>query len=129
MGDVGDLSDADRDAAMAYMSRHFVALMCECEVIDDKGNKQRGVDVFSGFLLNLDGHGFWVTAGHCFKDHLDAKIEAGTVNVIGGSFLDHFGHEPKFVEGVPYTYELWVTASISKILRAVWTSQLSNWIH
>jgi hypothetical protein len=106
MDEVNELSKPDQDAAIAYMSRHFVALMCECEVTDDKGNKQRGVDVFSGFLLNLHGHGFWVTAGHCFKDNLDAKLQAGRLRVIGGSFLDHFGHEPKFVGGVPYTYEL-----------------------
>lgn len=59
MDEIEGLSDADRDASIAYMSRHFVALLCECEVTDDNGNKKRGVDVFSGFLLDLHGHRFF----------------------------------------------------------------------
>ena len=96
----------DNSEAMGFMSRHFVALLCECELTEADGTKKRGVNVFSGFLLQLHGHGFWVTAGHCLKDELDEPLKAGTLKILGGSYLDHFGHEPKFVDGVPYTYEM-----------------------
>ena len=63
---------------VAFMSRHFVALTCDYETIKRDGSiDRRGTSVYSGFLLQLHGATFWVTAGHCLKDELDAGMATG----------------------------------------------------
>lgn len=95
----------DHDAAMAYMSQYFVALMCKCDFARPGGKFVSGYKFFSGFLLELHGMGFWVTAGHCLKDELDTPISEGKLKVKGGRFLDHFGHQVLHDGGIPFTYE------------------------
>jgi hypothetical protein len=97
----------DQTSAMAFMSQHFVALMCDYETHNADGTwtKQEPA-AFSGFLLELHGIGFWVTAGHCLKDELDKPLRRGQIRITGGAFLDHFGHEAVFEQGVPFTYEV-----------------------
>lgn len=93
--------------AVAFMSRHFVALTCEYEIYQKDGTvKDRGTLVYSGFLLELHGFQFWVTAGHCIKDELHAGLSSGQMRIVGGSFMDCFGFEANHKQSIPYTYEL-----------------------
>lgn len=92
---------------VAFMSRHFIALICDYETITSDGAVQTsGTAVYSGFLLDLHGVSFWVTAGHCLKDELDASIAAGKLRITGGSFMDYFGHEATHMHSIPFRYEL-----------------------
>lgn len=91
---------------VAEMSRHFVALTCEYETLNRDGTVYgRGTSVYSGFLLELHGAVFWVTAGHCLKDELDANLASGQLRITGGGFMDYFGHEAKYMHSIPYRYE------------------------
>ena len=91
---------------VAFMSRHFVALTCDYETVRRDGSvERRGTSVYSGFLLELHGLIFWVTAGHCLKNELDAGIASRQLHITGGSFMDCFGHEAKFLHSIPYRYE------------------------
>lgn len=92
--------------AISFMSRHFVALACEYESVASDGSVfHQGTTVFSGFLMELHGRVFWVTAGHCLKDELDANIGKGILRITGGGFIDYFGHEATHEHIVPFTYE------------------------
>jgi hypothetical protein len=96
----------NQKSAVSFMSRHFVALACEYETINRDGSIHgRGTAVYSGFLMQIYGRTFWVTAGHCLKDELDTNIDKGTLRVTGGGFLDYFGHEAAHRHIVPFTYE------------------------
>jgi hypothetical protein len=98
-------SDTNK-SAVAYMSRHFVALACDYESLNDDGSVfHRGTLVVSGFLIELYGRVFWGTAGHCLKDELDKRIDEGQIRVVGGGFMDYFGHEATHFHMVPFTYE------------------------
>lgn len=102
----GEMENAPQERLVAFMSRHFVALVCEYETINQDGSiHERGTTVYSGFLMQIYGRTFWVTAGHCLKDELDRNIDKGTLRVIGGGFLDYFGHEATHRHIVPFTYE------------------------
>ena len=91
---------------VAFMSRHFIALTCDYETVKWDGSvERRGVSVYSGFLLELHGVMFWVTAGHCIKHELDAGIASGQLRITSGSFMDCFGHEATFPHSIPYRYE------------------------
>jgi hypothetical protein len=93
-------------SAVAFMSRHFVALACEYESVNRDGSVHaRGTAVYSGFVMRIYGHTFWVTAGHCLKEELDENIDKGTLRITGGGFMDFFGHEATHHHRVPYTYE------------------------
>ena len=65
-------------SAVAFMSRHFVALACEYESVNLDGSiHARGTAVYSGFLMQIYGRMLWVTAGHCLKEELDENIDKG----------------------------------------------------
>ena len=92
--------------AVAFMSRHFIAMSCDYEVLGPDGTVlEKKVAVFSGFFLELHGIFFWVTAGHCLKDGLDEPLATGIARIIEGSFLDAFGHEATHFHSIPYRYE------------------------
>ena len=91
---------------VAFMSRHFVALACDYETVKRDGSvERRGTSVYSGFLLELHGAMFWVTAGHCLKHELDAGVASGQLRITGGGFMDYFGHEAMFRHSIPYRYQ------------------------
>jgi hypothetical protein len=99
-----DISGAD---LVAYMGRHLVALTCRYELLNEDGTvRDRGVAVYSGFVLDLEGMIFWVTAGHCLKDDLDANISSGKIRITGGSFMDGFGYQATHFQPIPYRYEI-----------------------
>ena len=89
--------------AVAFMSRHLVALQVDCEY-DDGETQRRGSEVFSGFILDLHGRRYWTTAGHCLRD-VDAEIGKGHLRVHGGGFADFFGPGLPNRHLVPFTYE------------------------
>ena len=90
--------------AVAFMSRHFLALSCQYDLHKADGTTDRYVPVFSGFLLEVHGVYFWVTAGHCLKE-LDALLASDRVQVCGGGFMDYFGYEAVHKHSVPFQYE------------------------
>lgn len=104
-----DQSEVDRDSAkeiVGFLGRHLVVLACDFEVLKPDGSiSHRDVAVYCGFLLELHDYLFWVTAGHCLKDDLDARIFDGSVRVVGGGFMDYFGHEASHWHLVPFIYE------------------------
>lgn len=89
---------------VAFLSRHFVALTCQYEATDAKGIKSHHSLVYSGFLLEVRGYTFWVTAGHCLKE-LDELLAAKGVRVHGGSFVDWFACGAVHKSPVPFQYE------------------------
>lgn len=91
---------------VSFMSRHFVALACEYETINTDGTIHgRDAAVYSGFLIEIYGQMFWVTAGHCLKEELDENIDKGVLRVTGGGFMDYFGQDAQHFHRVPFTYE------------------------
>ena len=96
-----ELPDGD---AVAFMSRHFLALSCHYDLRKADGTTDRHVPVFSGFLLEVHGVHFWVTAGHCLKE-LDTLLASDRVTVCGGGFMDYFGYEAIHKHSVPFQYE------------------------
>ena len=93
------------------MSRHLVALVAEYESFDDKGDSfHHGLIVYSGFVLSLHDHWFWVTAGHCIENHddhdgLDDLITAGRIKLHRVGFADYFGLNAPHRHTIPYSYE------------------------
>jgi hypothetical protein len=52
--------------AVRWFARHFVHLQCECVVPGENGGSQPfGI---SGFVVEVDGEWFLITAGHCLED-------------------------------------------------------------
>ena len=93
------------DDEVAFLSRHFVALACLYETTNANGAKSQNSMVISGFLLELDGYFFWVTAGHCLKK-LETLISTNGVKVLRGSFIDSFAIGAKHKEPLPFRYEV-----------------------
>jgi len=93
-------------SAVGFMSRHVVALAIDYKSFNDDGSLlHRGTMILSGWIIELVGRFYWVTAGHCFKE-LDAWIERGTVRVVsGGGFMDYFGNDAVHMHTYPFTYE------------------------
>ena len=96
-----NIEDAD---AVAFMSRHFVALTCHYDLRKADRTTERHVVAFSGFVLELHGAYFWVTAGHCLKQ-FDELLSFPEVHVCGGGFMDSFGYEAVHTQSVPFRYE------------------------
>jgi len=96
----------ERNTLISFMSRHFVALACEYDSLNNDGTVFRsGTALFSGFVLELREEWFWVTAGHCLKE-LDTRIRKGQLRINGGGFVDSFGHEAMHTYMVPFTYDV-----------------------
>ncbi len=91
--------------AVAFMSRHFVALICTVEAKNRDGSVVRGDEVYSGFLMILADRLYWVTAGHCLKG-LDKRIRRREATVVRCSLMDCFGWEARHLEPIPFAYEL-----------------------
>ncbi len=86
------------------MSRHLVAYTYSYHSFNDDGSLYHaGTVVISGFLLELDGLLFWVTAGHCLKE-LDEKINNKLVRIVDGGYLDYFGSEACHHHMYPFIY-------------------------
>ncbi|MGA2617043.1 MAG: hypothetical protein ABSF26_05480 [Thermoguttaceae bacterium] len=96
-----EIRDGD---VVAFMSRHFVALTCHYNLSKPDGTTDHHVPVISGFLLELHGVFFWVTAGHCLK-YLDKLLASEGVQVYGGSFMDGFGYGAVHKHALPFRYE------------------------
>jgi hypothetical protein len=102
----GVMATENQGNVVSFMSRHFVALACKYESLHADGTVfHQGTSLYSGFLMALHGHVFWVTAGHCLKEELDDRIDKGALRVTGGGFMDCFGHEATYHHMVPFTYE------------------------
>lgn len=96
----------DYQKAVGFMSQHLVALTCNYESVEKDGSvTHRGTLVLSGWLLELRGRCFWVTAGHCLKETLDDNIKAGHIRVVGGGFMDYLGYRAEHHHVYPFTYE------------------------
>ncbi len=100
-GIVGEVQEGD---AVAFMSRHFVALTCHYNLTHSDGTVSREVFALSGWLLEVHNVYFWVTAGHCLKE-LDRLLEFKEVEVVGGGFMDSFGYGAVYPGSIPYRYE------------------------
>jgi len=98
------LRDVRDSEAVAFMSRHFVALTCLYELANATQTRGPRSLVISGFLLDVRDHYFWVTAGHCLKD-FDAILASEGVTVHGGSFVDSFALGAAHKDPVPFRYE------------------------
>lgn len=85
------------------MGQHFIALICMCDMQVNKKTECHN-RTYSGWLLEMHGQLFWVTAGHCLRD-LDKNIENGTYKLVGSQFMDCFGYRAEHLESVPFTYE------------------------
>lgn len=62
--------------------------------------------MLTGFLLELHGRVFWVTAGHCLKDGLDDLIVRGAIRITGGGFMDYLGVGAQHFHLIPHRYEI-----------------------
>lgn len=95
------------DPLLKLIARHFVALAVEYESLNDDGSVfHQSHALLSGFVIDLDGEWFWVTAGHCFKTEIHRLLNEGEIRITdGGGFLDHFGMDAKHTIMLPYTYE------------------------
>jgi hypothetical protein len=89
---------------VAFLSRHFVALTFLYELTNVNGIRSHHSTVFSGFLLEVHGYYFWVTAGHCLKV-LDALLVSKGIKVHGGSFMDSFAYGSVHKNAIPFQYE------------------------
>jgi hypothetical protein len=96
----------DYNNSVGFMSQHFVALACEYDTIENGRIKSSNTQIFSGWILDLHGQLFWVTAGHCLKEQLDEYITKGYIRVTGGGFMDYLGYRAEHIHRAPFTYEL-----------------------
>lgn len=91
---------------MKTMGQHLVVLVGQYKSVNDDGSPLgEGIFSFSGCLLGAADHYFWMTAGHCLKDHLDTPIRNGNLQLFDGGFADYFGlnvGDKKY--RVPFTY-------------------------
>jgi hypothetical protein len=103
------ISDDVRDynKAVGLMSQHLVALCCDYDTVESDGSiSHQDTMVFSGWLLELHGQCYWVTAGHCLKEQLDDHIKKGHIRVTGGGFIDYLGYKAQHFFSLPFTYEI-----------------------
>jgi hypothetical protein len=93
------------------VGRHFVTLSC---VQHPPRNHQASILVFSGFVVEVVGEWFYVTAGHILRDIRTATEEGGTFDIwrlgdqtAGNKFND---------TAIPYSFELgyWVVLEDSQ---------------
>ena len=107
MTNSGDQNCKDADdykKVVGLMSQHLVTLVCYYDTIEKDGRvSSRNNKVFSGWLLELHGRLFWVTAGHCLSE-INDHIEAGHIRVTAGAFMDYLGYRAEFIHTVPFTY-------------------------
>ncbi len=89
---------------VAFMSRHFVALTCHYGFSKADGTTDWQVIAFSGFILEVHGVFFWVTAGHCLKA-LDLLLAREGIELCGGGFMDYFGYGAVHRQSLPFRYE------------------------
>jgi hypothetical protein len=101
------MSTPQEASFVGFMSRHLVVLACYRDQRTDVGTKfERGWSTFTGFILELHGQWFWVTAGHCLMEALDQNIESGSVRLLRTSFMDYFGNGASDYHTVPFEYEV-----------------------
>lgn len=63
---------------LSAVGRHFVTLSCEQTLPDDSTKR---VLVFSGFIADINGFGFYVTAGHILRDIRNSLNKGGVFDV------------------------------------------------
>jgi hypothetical protein len=102
----GEETGRQKRTFIRFMSRHFVAYGFEYESLNADGSVfHHGIGVHSGFLLELAGQWFWVTAGHCLQEDLEEPLAKGQIRLAAGNFMDYFGDEATNNVSVPYLYE------------------------
>lgn len=86
------------------MSRHFVALRFRYQTFNEDGSiHNEGIEVFSGFIIELEDKWYWTTAGHCITD-LDSAIKDGTLVAKSFYLVDSFGTDAEYTQAIPFTY-------------------------
>jgi len=93
------------DEFLKWMCRHLVALTASYESYNADGSIcGKGVFAFSGFVMNLHGLPFWITAGHCLET-LDSLYDPQKGKVWGMEFRDDLGTDAKHHGRFPFVYE------------------------
>lgn len=83
------------------IGRHFVTLSCVQRFLPDGGEH---IHLFSGFVVDISGEWFYITAGHILCD-VRAAIDAGSAFDVWRLGDQTAGHNFKNT-GVPYAFEL-----------------------
>ena len=83
------------------VGRHFVTLSCVQQSPAGSGER---VHVFSGFVVDISGEWFYVTAGHILRD-VRAAIDAGSAFDVWRLGDQSAGHNFKNT-GVPYAFDI-----------------------
>jgi hypothetical protein len=94
------------DAFLKFMARHLVGLTGFYKSYDRDGKAfAEGAFALSGFVVEIAGIFFWVTAGHCLEELLDTPLREGSLRLFHTGFADYFGSKAQHFEPIPYTYE------------------------
>ncbi|HLN28158.1 MAG TPA: hypothetical protein VK395_10480 [Gemmataceae bacterium] len=92
-----------------WMSRHLVGLSGTYFPLDQEEKAFRTkeqVFCFPGFVLALNGHWHYVTAGHNLLDVLEDYVKKGWIKLTGNfAFLDYFGPDAKVKEKTVFDYD------------------------
>jgi hypothetical protein len=99
-----------------FYGQHFVSLSGTYIAVDPQGKRigNEEIFLFSGFVVLLGNHWFFVTAGHVFRDDsaqeekdwgLDRLRDAGKIEILQCGLKDDFGSCPKFSGQTFVSYE------------------------
>ncbi|MGV3616457.1 MAG: hypothetical protein ACO1SV_14095 [Fimbriimonas sp.] len=88
-------SAKNMDHVQALLGRHVVALHLSL----DLDNVERQHIIRSGFVLEVEDHWFWVTAGHVIEE-IEQFLNAGG-EVVAAFLLDL---QPRYVDPIPFAF-------------------------
>ena len=90
---------------VGFMAKHFSALVLDYESLNRDGSVfHRGAFALSGFVIEIQGDWFWVTAGHCLNSELDERIEKRQLRLLGAQLMDCFGTGAVHLAPIPMEY-------------------------
>ncbi len=103
------------DAVVKYFCRHFVSLaMVDCP-LDSRGRMVRQFTqpdgsvwirrpwCFSGFIMEVAGYWFLVTAGHILRD-IEVMLSGGKRTVAQSELIDYLGAGAKHFQPIPFPF-------------------------
>src|SRR5262249_1442542 len=89
-----------------WMARHLVTMVGTYDPMDGQGNVTASEHLycFPGFVVELLGQSYWVTAGHNFNDFFGEYTRKGYVRPKSYSFMDYFGPDAAVKQQMPFSF-------------------------